>query len=510
MRVYDTATWQLVSEQKPHRHRLAAIAFAPGGQRAVTTSWDGTVVFWELPAWKPVRTLVDHRLPVSTASFSPDGQWLATGDRDSTLHIRDARDGAVLHTLRLPEGAHFMNAFFAAGGRTIVTGTMDGVIRVWHATSGSLLYAIDAVPDGKLFDSALSPDGTTVVTAGLHGADLWRLDAVGGHRIIRGLQHTPAAALAAAYSSDGARIVAPIEAEQYGVSTLHLWDARTGVELRRWDDVGSGNKLAASADLSRIVTGYDPRPARLWDGASGRLIGQLDHGGKWVRGVAITADGALVATAADDTPVRLWRGTSGEPISGPATFDGSASALAFAPGGTELAVGLKDGRLRLLELATLTTVREVKAHATQVEGVEYSADGAWLVTAGRQDHTAKVWNARTGELRATLTGHVHNLTRASFSPDATLVATSSVDNTARIWDARTGEILRIIRGPAQTARFSRDGRELLTTGSGDYLVVWDATLDARGPDAIARLVQQRSPWQLREGRLVLGENQGFR
>jgi WD40 repeat protein len=79
----------------------------------------------------------------------------------------------------------------------------------------------------------------------------------------------------------------------------------------------------------------------------------------------------------------------------------------------------------------------------------------------------------------------------------------SVDGTARLWDARTGELLRIIDGPSTTALFRPGTDELLTTGRHGYAVAWSTALDARSPAEIAAYVASRSPWELVEGRLQL-------
>ena len=170
--VWRTSDWSRVLEDKPHEDRLSAIAFSPDSTRAVTGSWDGKLKYYDLPHWTLAKTIDDHLRSISSVEFSADGRLLLTGDDETGLLVRTARDGVIVHRLRLPEGARSMRAAFSSDARTIVTATIDGVIRGWHVTSGALLYAIDAVPDGKLFDGALSPDGRSYATVGLEGGDL--------------------------------------------------------------------------------------------------------------------------------------------------------------------------------------------------------------------------------------------------------------------------------------------------------------------------------------------------
>ncbi len=505
--VWETTAWTRVLDEKPHADRLSAIAFAPDGATAVTGSWDGKLKYYGLPDWKEFRTVDDHVRAISSVEFSADGQWLLTGDNEVGLFVRSARDAAIVHRLRLPEGSRWMRASFAPDARTIVTATIDGTIRAFHVTSGALLYAIDAIPDGKLFDGALSPDGRSYATVGLVGGDLWRLDRIGGARILRGERHEPTLIQSAIYAADGGSFVAGLDFDTGARHGLHVWDARSGSELRAWPMPGTlvnaAYAIGASADLSRIIAGHGRSVTALWDGATGRLITQLDHGGDWVRTVAATADGALVASGADSGKVRFWRGDTGAPARAPLQVEARATSITFAPDARRLAVAESPGRVRVWDFDEARWALEWKAHPTWIESVEFSPDGGWIVTAGRQDHTAKVWDARSGRLQATLRGHVDNLVRASFSPDSARVATVSSDRTARIWDARTGEELQVVHGPTYSARFSPDGRELLTTGAGDYLVLWDVTLDPRSPSDIASYVDARSPWRLRDGRLFL-------
>ena len=55
-----------------------------------------------------------------------------------------------------------------------------------------------------------------------------------------------------------------------------------------------------------------------------------------------------------------------------------------------------------------------------------------MVTASG-DNTARLWDAASGQLLATLSGHQDRVLHAAFSPDGARVVTASDDNTARLW-----------------------------------------------------------------------------
>ena len=48
------------------------------------------------------------------------------------------------------------------------------------------------------------------------------------------------------------------------------------------------------------------------------------------------------------------------------------------------------------------------------------------------DRTARVWNAASGQLLATLQGHTGRVESAVFSPDGRRILTASWDTTARV------------------------------------------------------------------------------
>jgi len=110
-----------------------------------------------------------------------------------------------------------------------------------------------------------------------------------------------------------------------------------------------------------------------------------------------------------------------------------------------------------------------------IVGMSFSRDGKTLVSAGG-DGNIRFWDAATGEVRQTLTGHTNAIYKAVFSPNEKLLASSSRDATARIWDVATGRELYKLSGykcAVKSVVFSPDGETLASTGNDGILKLWN-------------------------------------
>jgi WD40 repeat protein len=134
----------------------------------------------------------------------------------------------------------------------------------------------------------------------------------------------------------------------------------------------------------------------------------------------------------------------------------------------------------VIDVATGEDVLGVHPSAWITTAVAWSPDGRWIASAS-VDLLARVTDAATGELHATLAGHTGLLAGVDWGPDATRLATASQDGTARVWEITdTGgrELLAVSARETQHGAwgvaFSPDGGRLLT---GDTAVgvakIWD-------------------------------------
>jgi WD40 repeat protein len=217
---------------------------------------------------------------------------------------------------------------------------------------------------------------------------------------------------------------------------------------------------AFSPDGKVVVTGGDDRTARVWDAATGRTMHVLRGHLLPVSSVVFSPDGTRVVTAAGDGTARIWSVGSGKLL----------HLLLQHPGSTPSAAPDITGD-----------------HDVSVSGAAFSPNGKLVVTAGG-DGTARVWNVASGRSVRVLRGgerkietdvagadRVHAVQDARFSSDGKRIVTAGADGTARIWDAGTGRRLETLStgaDPVRRAAFSPDGTRMLTLGD-EVARIWD-------------------------------------
>jgi WD40 repeat protein len=323
---------------------------------------------------------------------------------------------------------------FSPDGKTLASGGDDRTLKLWDMKTGELKRTLIG-HGAKLTTIAFSRDGKTLAA---DGGDGWGCG-----------------------TGDG------------GVGETILWDTQTWAVKRRLPNgFFKFFSIAFSPNIRNIVFSSDDY-TEIWNASTGKLRRRLAN----ITGVvAFSPDGRTIAIAGWDGTVQLRYAQSGEPkrtLKGPA---GESAAVAFSP----------DGRILVRasgEMLTVWNTRTGEINQTlQVDGgnILFSPDSK-LLAGWSGSETLKLWDARTWQVKRTLSLPDLHATSFAFSPDSKMLAFGCADEAVRLCNIQTGAMRMLTRssqsldpalGEPRGIALSPDGLTA-AMGSGNTMYLWN-------------------------------------
>ncbi|MEJ2890360.1 TIR domain-containing protein [Actinomycetospora aeridis] len=432
-----------------------------------------------------------HRAAVSGVAWSPDGALVITSGRDGGVAAWDASNGGPRGSFGVGPGA-VQRLSAARSAPTGVATTDAGKAVLWSVdpTTGVLVLRAVLVETGAT-EATTSEDGR-VIAVGMSDGTVRTWTSSGAPSITVGWARAPVRSVA--LSADGSTLLVGTE---YGEAMVGRIEAVAPLVLAPYDAPVSTSQL--SADGSTALTAADDGAASLRRTTDGAPVLALPSA--FV--VALDRAGGAVVVAQVSGQADLFR--VGQPPRRLLAPGAPATDARFSVDGTGVVVTGLDGNLWVWRVADARVLIETRGAAGSATRGEMSPDGLRVVT-GHGTGAVRLWALPDQPVELPLSG-TDTLPPAGvdFSPDAATVLTASESGMARAWDGRSGAELPLgtacltpprdpgclaartlsTQGRLTRARFSPDGRLIVTSAQQGSLVVWDreiAGVVARPPD----------------------------
>jgi WD40 repeat protein len=398
------------------------------------------------------------------------------------------------------------------------------VARVWEISNGGQLADISQGDEGGINSMMYSPiDASYVLTGNNDGAArIW--DIRSGREVIRITVGGNRDAVDAAFSPNGQYIVA----RKGGDMVESVWNARSGAEITSMTHADRITVMVFSPDSQYVVSGSADGVIIVWDAKSGREVARMVQEGS-ADDLVLSPSGRYIASVdpgktspAPDLPgggglriwepgtaptpkagiVRIWEAMSGREaavITSPSMVD----TMAFSPDGKYIAISgftnpFKSNLTGIVSIREMLSGREIASytHPTSVYSMLFTADGKYLITASDdQNKTIVVWDVHAGKEAARILSYdvLYNGDSLSLGPDDRYLVASG--QPTRVWDLLSdgtqvdvrdelkenltyithsrevqskSEISRFTYADARWAKFSPDGRYILTSGCDEF------------------------------------------
>jgi len=423
--IMDTNTCQigLVAGQET-ASGATAVAFSPDGSLIAFGSSDESVWLVDPSSGRVVRRFTGHRGLVTSVAFTRDGRFILSTGFDGTIRVW-RRTGGLVETL-LGHTAAIRAIAMSRDGSFFATGSDDETIKLWDSASLGRKLRFDI---SLAADMAVSPEGTTVAVA--TGSGAMRVFDFQTQSTATEWSVSNERLTAIAYSREGDRIcVASASGE------LQVRDSESGAVLVSTEvNAGVPTSVRFSPDGERILVTYSESDVRMYE-TEGLEETRVLPGGTWKSyGAAeFSDDGALIATGGTDGVLRIYEPAT---VNARDSIELSARAiksLKFGPEAGQVTVGLADGTIVTVDIASESIVTTFEGHRDAVLGLAYSQNNQRLASVS-QDGTLKVWNPSTGEALLTRS-HVSTFAakRVGYSADGHSIL--SLAQSLHVWDDR--------------------------------------------------------------------------
>lgn len=243
---------------------------------------------------------------------------------------------------------------------------------------------------------------------------------------------------------------------------------------------GGVERVAFSADGSRLVTSGQDRIIRIWDVYERQQKLQIQGHGLDIYSVGFNRIGSQVLSSSADGTARLWTlANTREDKRFIAQETGKLWAAIYGRDESEVITGGDDRTVRLWSVATGKAIRPMSGHTGAIKALAYRPGPRHQVLSASLDASLRLWDLDKGTTLRTLTGHKGACNSVAVDKDGRMAVSAGGDASVRVWDVEAGKNVHTFtggqghKGAVWTVALSPDGRRVVSGGTDRKVRLWD-------------------------------------
>jgi WD40 repeat protein len=216
---------------------ISALAFAQGGAKILSSSWDSTARSWSSTKGTQDETVLSHTSEIKALAVHDRTSRGAAGTRDGLVKVFSIPSLKCLRNVPA-HNRDISGLAFTSDGTRLITSSWDGWVKIWDLSSYEIIKNVMRQKE-RIRATALSPDDSKVYL-GLHNGIIRSVSLdnardvseLKGHKdIVSALAINPAGNLLASGSWDRTLMIWDLEKD----TIIHTEKIGTGISSLSWN-----------------------------------------------------------------------------------------------------------------------------------------------------------------------------------------------------------------------------------------------------------------------------------
>ncbi|MEK7990638.1 MAG: WD40 repeat domain-containing protein [Thiotrichaceae bacterium] len=446
---------------------LYALDMSPNQQLLVTGGEKGKLILFDVETGELIREFVGHKEAVKAVVFHSGGQCVISAGNDGQVITWIAGTGEMVSTQQTTEQIYALA--LSSNGQYLASGGNSGQAQLWKVLEDKTLEPLFVLTgnQGSITRIVFNKNDTQVAAVSDEGYPLMIWDVQTGRTV--GSERGYSGFLAVDYAPDNRHIATLWGSQNSGGTVIRLFDMFMDKTIYSFK--GHTNNVFSLEFLHQgkvLASAGRDATIRMWDVENGAALRVLQGHHASINMLVSNAQQDELFSASYDGKVLRWDVKS--PYQRIALPSEPAS-VAISPDNQLVVVGFSDGMLRLYRASDGMFLTEYAAHGRDVQRLEFSPNGQYLVSASF-DRLARLWEVAEDNLVfiQNFIGHEKAIYSVSFAPDNKTIATASYDGQIGLFTigAEQGRLFKAHDDRVHSVDFDSTGT-LLVSGSRDGL-----------------------------------------